>query len=124
MPADPVTEGFSPSVDGHVLPDHPLAIYASGRQNDVPLLAGWNGAEGATFRFWALPHGTVDEYVAAAEAIFGSDRLGEFLEHYPARTTAQDAVQAAARAAPADAGRGDDPDGTAALFGALAPLTR
>jgi len=33
-------------LDGYVLPQSPAAIYAAGRQARVPLLAGWNSAEG------------------------------------------------------------------------------
>ncbi|PNU03437.1 hypothetical protein A8V01_06935 [Novosphingobium guangzhouense] len=36
-----------PVVDGHLLPDAPWRIFASGRFNDVPLLAGWNADEGS-----------------------------------------------------------------------------
>jgi para-nitrobenzyl esterase len=38
---------FGAVVDGHVLPQAPAAIYAAGRQARVPLLAGWNSAEGS-----------------------------------------------------------------------------
>jgi para-nitrobenzyl esterase len=36
---------FSPIVDGYLLPDEPAAIFGAGRQNHVPLLAGWNADE-------------------------------------------------------------------------------
>ncbi|AOR79730.1 hypothetical protein BES08_23440 (plasmid) [Novosphingobium resinovorum] len=36
-----------PVVDGHLLPDAPWRIFASGKFNDVPLLAGWNADEGS-----------------------------------------------------------------------------
>lgn len=36
---------FWPSVDGFVMPDDPSVVFAAGKQNDVPLLAGWNSAE-------------------------------------------------------------------------------
>ena len=38
--------GFGPDVDGYFLPQSPPAIFAAGRQNDVPLMAGWNHDEG------------------------------------------------------------------------------
>jgi para-nitrobenzyl esterase len=41
--------GFWPIVDGHFLAETPEAIFKSGRQADVPLLAGWNKDEGANF---------------------------------------------------------------------------
>jgi len=37
---------FTPDVDGLFLPESPAAIFAAGKQNDVPLLAGWNHDEG------------------------------------------------------------------------------
>jgi len=36
-----------PVVDGHVLPAAPWQIFAAHRQNDVPLLVGWNSDEGS-----------------------------------------------------------------------------
>lgn len=41
--------GWGPSVDGHVIPDDPVAMYESGRQTDVPLIVGMNGNEGILF---------------------------------------------------------------------------
>src|SRR6185369_8188058 len=38
---------FLPIADGVVLPDHPDALVAAGRIADVPLMTGWNAAEGA-----------------------------------------------------------------------------
>jgi carboxylesterase type B len=32
------------------VPDHPASIYAQGKQNDVPLLVGWNADEGSSLR--------------------------------------------------------------------------
>ncbi len=40
---------WGPNVDGHVIPDDPVAMYQSGRQHDVPLIVGMNGNEGALF---------------------------------------------------------------------------
>jgi para-nitrobenzyl esterase len=36
---------FWPIVDGFVLPEPADAVFAAGRQNDVPLMAGWTSAE-------------------------------------------------------------------------------
>lgn len=41
--------GWGPSIDGHVIPDDPVVMYASGRQTDVPLIVGMNGNEGILF---------------------------------------------------------------------------
>jgi para-nitrobenzyl esterase len=45
----PITYAFG-VVDGYVVPDHPASIYAQGKQNDVPLLVGWNADEGSSLR--------------------------------------------------------------------------
>jgi len=44
--AGPDAPRFGAIVDGYVLPRAPAAIYAAGQQAHVPLLAGWNSAEG------------------------------------------------------------------------------
>ena len=36
-------------IDGYVIAESPAAIFAQGRQNDVPLLVGWNADEGTYF---------------------------------------------------------------------------
>lgn len=36
---------FSMTIDGYVLPEAPVAIFAAGKQAHVPLLAGWNSEE-------------------------------------------------------------------------------
>jgi para-nitrobenzyl esterase len=46
-----------PVVDGHVLPDSPWRVFQARRQNDVPLLIGWNANEGSLERMhdhWTL----------------------------------------------------------------------
>ena len=47
--AAPVADDFDfgPDVDGYFLPEPAPAIFAAGKQNDVPLLAGWNHDEGS-----------------------------------------------------------------------------
>ena len=71
---------FSPDIDGYFLAEPPQAIFAAGKQNDVPLLAGWNRDEGS------LPPGdrkqsAVAELKVTAEEEFGS-RAAEFLQLY------------------------------------------
>ena len=84
---DPVTAAFSPSVDGFVLPDSPANAFAQGRQIDVPLLAGWNGAEEFIFPV-RVPQSSAAEFRMGAAARFGEARLAEFLKNYPADTDA------------------------------------
>jgi len=45
---NPITYGFG-VVDGYVVPEHPASLYAQGKQNDVPLMVGWNADEGTLF---------------------------------------------------------------------------
>lgn len=52
VPADKLLETrmtMSPIVDGFFLPANPYAVFAEGKEAPVPLLAGWNADEGATF---------------------------------------------------------------------------
>src|SRR5262249_46633019 len=40
---------WSPIVDGYVVPGDVYAIFSEARQNDVPLLVGWNADDGVSF---------------------------------------------------------------------------
>lgn len=37
--------GYEVNIDGYVIPEHLIDIYANGKQTDVPLLTGWNAGE-------------------------------------------------------------------------------
>lgn len=91
---DPGVTNFSPIVDGYVLPENPYVRFMNGRQNDVPLLAGWNADEGLAFFNRALPHQTVQSYTDAATAEFGATNLASFLQVYPASSATQVAQSA------------------------------
>ena len=39
---------FGPDIDGYFLAQTPAAIFAAGKQNDVPMIAGWNHDEGGS----------------------------------------------------------------------------
>ncbi len=41
--------GFRPTIDGHVLIEHPHETFAKGMQHDVAMMAGWNRDEGFNF---------------------------------------------------------------------------
>ena len=81
-------EYFSRDIDGYFLPADCPAIYASGRQSHVPLLAGWNKDEGNFRSFFADDEPTVQNYVTHAKARFGSN-VENFLKLYPAMTDAE-----------------------------------
>ncbi len=74
---------FRPNVDGYLLPETMAAIFAAGKQNDVPLLAGWTRDEsgvalsGKTPPMEAMQKIAHDEFGAHAE---------ELLHFYPSET--------------------------------------
>ena len=81
-PADELVKavGFGmvgPVIDGYVLPTTIYEIYSQGKQNDVPVLTGWNRDEG----FSAPGSVTPDEYKAAAEKQYG-ELANDFLQAY------------------------------------------
>ncbi len=76
---------FDPDVDGYFLPEPVPAIFAAGKQNDVPLLAGWNHDEGS-FDVVSNPQKPTAETVKAdAQKTFGG-KASEFLRLYPIDT--------------------------------------
>ena len=62
-----------PIVDGWVVPEDPRRVYASGRQQDVPMIIGGNADEG-TFSMLGrrIPIRTVEEYTAFVRGLLGS----------------------------------------------------
>lgn len=93
---DHVTQAFSPSIDHHVVPDVPARRFLRAEQMHIPLLAGWNSAEEFPFMSHSLPAHSAQGFRAAAEAMFGKERLAECLNIYPADTDAQARASAAA----------------------------
>jgi para-nitrobenzyl esterase len=85
--APPQSEGFDfgPDVDGYFLPDSVPAIFAAGKQNDVPLLAGWNHDEGSFEVAFSPEKQTADSLKATAQKEFG-EKAAEFLRLYPSDT--------------------------------------
>jgi len=85
--APPKSPGFDfgPDVDGYFLPEPVPAIFAAGKQNDVPLLAGWNHDEGSFEIVSAPQKPTAESLKAAAQKDFG-DKSDQFLKLYPADT--------------------------------------
>jgi para-nitrobenzyl esterase len=88
--APPQSQGFDfgPDVDGYFLPEPVLAIFAAGKQNDVPMLAGWNHDEGS-FEIASSPQKpSADSLKATAQKEFG-EKAEEFLKLYPSDTAKQ-----------------------------------
>lgn len=72
-----------PNVDGYFLPEPAPAIFAAHKQNDVPLLAGWNKDE-ASFQVMMEPVSVAGVNLnILAKKEFGTNS-GEFLKLYPA----------------------------------------
>ncbi|HMB90466.1 MAG TPA: carboxylesterase family protein [Rhodothermales bacterium] len=77
---------FGPVMDGYFLPDDVAAIYASGAQNDVPLLTGFNADEASAFPGYGTS--TVEGLRTTAQERHG-EAAAEFLSIYPAETEAE-----------------------------------
>ncbi len=95
-------QGFWPDIDGYFLPESPAAIFAADKQNDVPLLAGWNHDEGGSGKAQTVVTPTGGSTAAApADAPSDLERLKEiaaknfpgheqeFLQAFPATTNAE-----------------------------------
>ncbi len=94
-----------PIVDGWVIPDEVRAIFEAGRQNDVPLLTGWNADDGVSFG--APPK--ADAFRENAKRIYG-DMADAFLKAFPASTDEETPVRntlsAVTRPSPGKVARG------------------
>lgn len=86
----PQSQGFDfgPDVDGYFLPEPVPAIFAAGKQNDVPLLAGWNHDEGSFEIVFSPQKPTAESMRTNAQKDFG-DKAPEFLKLYPSDTAEQ-----------------------------------
>jgi para-nitrobenzyl esterase len=84
-PGSPDNFAFSACVDGYFLPQSVPAIFAAGKQNDVPLLAGWNHDEGG---YNPADGPAADQLKKVAQKEFG-DKADEFLRLYPGVNEAQ-----------------------------------
>jgi para-nitrobenzyl esterase len=74
---------FGPVVDGYLLPDDVGTIYAAGKQNDVPLLAGFNADEASAFPGYGKM--TAEGFRQMARERYG-ESADAFLALYPAAT--------------------------------------
>src|SRR5580704_2598884 len=78
------TVAVSPAVDGYFLPDAVPAVFAAGRQNDVPTVVGFTRDESSNDLRSAANLGA---YIAAAHKLYG-ERADKFLDLYPAHDDA------------------------------------
>lgn len=79
------TVRFRPNVDGYFMPRAPREIFASGEQNDVPLLIGFTRDESGNELKFAR---SMADYKAAAGKYFGP-KVDEFLRLYPIGSDAE-----------------------------------
>jgi para-nitrobenzyl esterase len=82
---NPLGTPFGATVDGWVLPDSVARIFASGGQNDVPVLIGSNATEGALFAPQSVRANAAREQVKRQ---FGA-QADAVLQLYPAATDAE-----------------------------------
>jgi len=88
---------FSPIVDGYFISELPEALFAAGRQNDVPILIGYTHDEG----FSGIGRvGTLEEYRSAVNQMYDPDQAAELLALYPASNDEE--ARSAARAVSRD----------------------
>lgn len=79
---------FAPNVDGYYLPESVAAIFAAGKQAQVPLMAGWNLDEGSYRQFFGGQAITAENYAARARTQFGA-KADAFLKVYGGGTDAE-----------------------------------
>ena len=75
--------GYSPIIDGYVLPEPVADIFAEGKQNHVPVLTGWNADEA-----FVSGSKTKEEFEQDAKNKYGAD-AATFLKYFPDNTDAE-----------------------------------
>lgn len=75
---------FPCTIDGYFMPESPDAIFSTGKQMDVPLLAGWNSAEVNYHALLGKEAPTLEAYQKVIKRIYGS-RADEVLRLYNAK---------------------------------------
>jgi para-nitrobenzyl esterase len=88
------TPRFAATVDGWVLPRASREIYAAGEQAHVPLLAGYNSAEGYLPAFLNDSPPTVAAYRRIVTRLYG-DRAAAVLGAYPVESDGPAVIEAA-----------------------------
>lgn len=76
--------GFPCTVDGYFFPESPVKIFATGKQMDVPLLAGWTSAEKDNRSILENGVETLENYKNSIKKIYGT-KAEEILKIYPAK---------------------------------------
>ena len=74
---------FGPVTDGHFLPENAHDVYAKGRQNDIPMMTGFNADEASAFPGYG--QATADAFREAARERYG-EAADDLLALYPTAT--------------------------------------
>jgi para-nitrobenzyl esterase len=74
-----------PCIDGYALPDKPDNIFAQGKHNDVPVIAGYTAGESSPSSITIVPSETVAAYQTNLQAVFG-DYWQAVFNLFPAAT--------------------------------------
>ena len=91
--AKPGTPRFGPAIDGYFLPESPLAIFTSGKQAHVPLLAGWNSEEMNGRAVFGRDEPNRENFEKAVGRLYSADAAA-VLKEYAAGTN-EEALQSA-----------------------------
>ncbi|KAL3442490.1 Carboxylesterase [Aspergillus insuetus] len=97
LPYDPTSSKptlFGPSIDSYVLPRPPAAVFASGQQVNVPLLAGVNLNEEYIFQPEIFPTNSPQHFRNTAALWFGNSALPEFNSIYPSGSDSETTTSA------------------------------
>ena len=92
--------GFDPqaNIDGWVLPRQVVESFDRGEQARVPVIAGFDGGEARSLRFFLPPlPKTEDEYIAMVRKTYG-DLADKYLELYPSTNIEESALASARNA--------------------------
>ncbi len=82
-----------PVIDGYFFPETPLKVYSTGKQADIPLLAGWTSAEIGYSGILGKDEPTVENFKKAVQRLYG-EHSGEILAVYRAEKN-EDVAQVA-----------------------------
>ena len=74
---------FGPVIDGYLLPESVAAIFAAGKQNDIPMMAGWNRDEAGL-----MNKTTIESFKKSVNEHYG-ENAEKILAAYPATTDAE-----------------------------------
>ncbi|MES2645980.1 MAG: carboxylesterase family protein [Bacteroidota bacterium] len=83
---------FSMTVDGYFFPKSPYAIYESGEQAHVPLLAGWNSQESDFHAILGNEKPTIENYKKALQKLYADSAERVFHLYHPTSNEAVEGV--------------------------------